>query len=136
LAFAITAFAWLWLAPSASQAGCSHYVTEGARPPIAWVDVVLHDLNANGVIPPAHDPGRRGPAPCSGPSCSGGAPLAPSVPISPPSVRAQEWGCLAQLGAARGNGARFLLDRGECGRPVRRAASIDRPPRNSFASLA
>jgi hypothetical protein len=121
-----------WSAPSRAVAGCSRDTIVHFSPwaPIAHLEL----LTANQDVDHSTHAGDRFPAPrprpCSGPSCSSGAPAVPSpTPTIPSPSRVDRWGNLLVFHDSPPSLREFFQSRNESVRPISVGVSIDRPPR-------
>jgi hypothetical protein len=122
------------LAPSRTEAGCSHYVTSGnshVRMPISQLDV----LNSTGSpsIPTETQPPFP-PRPCSGALCSGKPAVPAPVPAVSTETYGEQWGELLSPSAALDVQGRWLERAETLLQSILRGRPIDRPPRASDRS--
>jgi len=107
-------------APSSAHASCGDYLMAGAHPAMSVATGTAPDSIP--VIPAPH-------APCSGPTCSGRAPLLPVTPPAPAPVSGEQWGCAVSLPALQGPGFTSCVLETDTVLPTRCPNSIYHPPR-------
>lgn len=131
---ALLALTAVWSAPPPARAGCSQHAVPRHDPlaPVARLAILGPSADPVALSPtPAPAPDR--PAPCRGPSCSrrDTEPVPAPAPASPAPARAEAWGLLAAGVVVAGPVSRAYSPHDTPSHPLRRAVTIDRPPRPS-----
>ena len=107
--------------PPKAEAGCSSYVRVPSQTQThPGLDLLAH-------LPDLDPPAR--PAPCRGPSCSGGERLPAPAPVAPVAPLEGRWGLRVGVVEAPRPESRLAATPAEVGRPVRQGLPVDRPPR-------
>ena len=107
-----------------AEAGCSTYV----RVPAETQSRPESDLLGHSPETDLPAPADR-PAPCRGPSCSGGERSPAPAPSAPAPPLEGQWGLTAEVVERPRQESQLAATPADVGRPVRQGSPVDRPPR-------
>jgi hypothetical protein len=110
--------------PPKAEAGCSSYVRVASQAQThPGLDLLAHLPDLDSPAPTDR------PAPCRGPSCSGGERSPASTPAAPVAPLEGRWGLRVEVVEPPRQGSRLSAAAADLGRPVRQGLPVDRPPR-------